>query len=106
MKTLKAEREAIVEEFRTTDWVGIAPIGQRRVGAQTKWLRSALLSHEEKVRDERDTYWKERVEEVISKTEESARKLSTSYEYEEGTYKGLMYSISLIRDITNEDNLK
>ena len=68
-------------------------------------IRRLQEKHEEAL-SSRDTYWKERVRKAISKIEESARTQDTSYEYGEGTYEGLVYSISLIRDITNEDNLK
>ena len=54
----------------------------------------------------RDTYWKERVRKTVGKIEESARTQDTSYEYGEGTYEGMMHSIFILKDITNEDNLK
>lgn len=54
----------------------------------------------------RDTYWRERVRKAVGKIEESVRTQDTSYEYGEGTYEGMLYSISLIKDITYEDNLK
>ncbi len=54
----------------------------------------------------RDTYWKDRVRKTVGKIEESARTQDTSYEYGEGTYEGMMHSIFILKDITNEDNLK
>ena len=54
----------------------------------------------------RDTYWKERVRKTVGKIEESARTQDTSYEYGEGTYEGMMHSIFILKDITNEDNLR
>lgn len=65
-----------------------------------------VVSLMEEARDERDTYWKERVRKTVGKIEESARTQDTSYEYGEGTYEGMMHSIFILKDITNEDNLK
>jgi len=49
MKTLKEEREAIVEEFRNL-YVEIEEVMERSVlDRYESWLRTALLSHEEKV---------------------------------------------------------
>ena len=59
-----------------------------------------------KLLSSRDTYWKERVRKTVGKIEESARTQDTSYEYGEGTYEGMMHSIFILKDITNEDNLK
>ena len=60
----------------------------------------------ERLISSRDTYWKERVRKTVGKIEESARTQDTSYEYGEGTYEGMMHSIFILKDITNEDNLK
>lgn len=56
MTNLKEEREAIAEF--------IAESKLSRMETAMK-VRELLLSHEEKVRDERDTYWKEMVRKEV-----------------------------------------
>lgn len=69
-------------------------------------LAEHIKKYVRKERSSRDTYWKERVRKAVGKIEESARTQDTSYEYGEGTYEGMMHSIFILKDITNEDNLK
>jgi len=68
MKTLKEEREAIVDKLSTI----CKQADQYQINAgypvetpAIKIVEALLLSHEEKVRDERDTYWKERVRKEV-----------------------------------------
>ena len=96
MKTLKEEREAIVEAIKDYDenvgWV-----------CYPDDVATALLSHEEKVRDERDTYWKERVRKDLDRRLEIQKKVLHS-EYE-GGYTQALQDIKEALD-TLLDNLK
>ncbi len=110
MNTLKAEREAITDKLSTI----CKQADQYQINAgypvetpAIKIVEALLLFHEEKVRDERDTYWKERVlailEDVLDR-EYQKRNPPKKHNYLES----FMWDIhkAFMKDITNEDNLK
>ncbi len=74
MNTLKAEREAITDKLSTI----CKQADQYQINAgypvetpAIKIVEALLLFHEEKVRDERDTYWKERVRKEVEGMKQS-----------------------------------